>query len=139
MGCALSLDRRQLCECPCGALSGRVKQVHVVDNQHVVAGELLLTLDKRSFTIAADMANASLAATDESVAAAGAAVDTARARLTEAQAAVDDSATNARRLRDLLLRDDVARADVDKAETAVKSSQAASPRRRDSHAEPASN
>ena len=67
-------------------ISGRVKAVNVVDNQHVQAGQVLFTIDPERYQIAVRTAEAQLASAGQSVGASAAALGSAQARLASSQA-----------------------------------------------------
>lgn len=67
-------------------ISGRVKAVNVVDNQHVRAGQVLFTIDDERYQIAVKTAEAQLASAGQSVGASTAALASAQARLATSEA-----------------------------------------------------
>ena len=105
-------------------VGGPVSRVEVSDQQAVRAGDLLLEIDPEPFKIALQQANAQLSQTGSNVAAATAAVETARAQVNQAQAAYDEASKNARRILALVEAGSVSKADGDHAEAQRESAAA---------------
>lgn len=90
-------------------ISGFVRQVNVVDNQPVQAGDLLATLDDRDYRVALETARASLLLSEAKLSSAQALLDQQQATIAQNEAAVSASkaslsyaAQNADRYRKLL-------------------------------------
>jgi membrane fusion protein (multidrug efflux system) len=89
-------------------VSGYVADVPVTDNQHVVAGDVILRIDPRDYQIALDQANgqadvakAAITSADAQIAAGDAAIEEARAQQNSAEAALQyakDEATRQQQL-----------------------------------------
>lgn len=97
-------------------ISGPVNRVEVNDQQTVRAGDLLFEIDPAPFQIALQQAEAQLAQSGSDVAAATAAVATARAQLNQTQAAYDEAVKNARRIQTLVKQNTLSTAEGDHAE-----------------------
>jgi len=97
-------------------IGGPVKRVEVVDQQRVEAGALLFEIDPAPFQIALEHAEAQLAQSGSDLAAATAAVATARAEVNRTQALFDEAVKNGRRVQALVQRGTLSAADGDHAE-----------------------
>ena len=113
-------------------VSGKVVEVAVRDNQIVRTGDLLYQIDQTPFRIAAERAEARLAAAGQAVGASTSAVDAAQAQLAEDTATRTNVRDQAARVFELVrvgvypaAKGDQARAQLDAAEAQVKQSQAA--------------
>ncbi len=106
-------------------VSGRVISVPVSDQQFVHKGQLLFKIDPRSFQLAVNQAQASLALTRQSVASLQAAVQAAQAEIANRQAQLANDRLHAQRMRRLYARHSVSKAQVDDANAQLKSARAA--------------
>ncbi len=108
-------------------ISGAVSKVHLTNNQHVEAGDLLFEIDPATFVIAVEAAQAALDEAVDDVGASGAGVAAAAARVREAEA--EASLTNARREaasgRSLSAAGNLSTSALDAPETALKQAEAA--------------
>jgi len=85
-------------------LSGPLKEVLVRNNQSVKAGQLLVVIDPAPFELAVAQAEAKLQQVKDSVAAADAQVDAAKARVQGAEATWRESERHAQRIHDLVTK-----------------------------------
>ncbi len=113
-------------------ITGYVERRDVVENQHVKAGEPLITIDDGDYRIAVDQAEAQITVQNRSldrikaqIEAANAALGQAAAQKTSAQAAADNAARSADRATQLLKTKVATQAQVDDANTAVEQANAA--------------
>lgn len=112
-------------------VTGYVAKVNVVANQHVKAGETLVTLDNGDYKIAAEQADAqvatqqlTLARYDAQIAAARSSVAQAEAQKTALEAAVRGAEITLNRQRDLASKKAGVRADLDNAQVAYDQAKA---------------
>lgn len=112
-------------------VTGYVAEVNVVANQHVKAGETLVTLDNGDYKIAAEQAEAqiatqqlTLARYDAQIAAARSAVAQAEAQKTALEATVRGAGITLNRQQDLASRKAGIRADLDNAQVAYDQAKA---------------
>lgn len=119
--------------------AGYVKDVLVVDNQRVAAGQVLARIDDRDYRIAVEAARAKIATQDATIArlrrqvvAQRAMVDQASAQILSAEAGLTRASADFSRAQDLAARDfgsrqtlDQARAERDQAQAAVAAAKAA--------------
>ena len=112
-------------------VTGYVAQVNVVANQHVKAGETLVTLDNGDYKIAAEQADAQIATQkltldrfDAQIAAARSAVAQAEAQKTALEATVRGAEITLNRQQDLAAKKAGVRADLDNAEVAFDQAKA---------------
>jgi membrane fusion protein (multidrug efflux system) len=106
------------------AVSGRVAEVAVVENQPVKAGAVLFRLDGRPFDYAVGAARANLDQTLQIVGAGDAAIDGAQASVAQRRAAFVNAQAEAARARNLFKSGDVTKARLDTAQTALAMAQA---------------
>jgi membrane fusion protein, multidrug efflux system len=106
-------------------VTGRVIAVHVTDNQSVVAGDPLVTIDPVPFQLTADQRRAELEEARAQIAADGSAIASAQAALSAAASAADYAHANQARLAALANKQDVAPADLDQANDAMRRADAA--------------
>lgn len=76
-------------------VAGTVKTIHIVDNQAVQKGELLVEIDPRDYELAVERAQADLTAAEAASRAARAGVPVASAAATSGQSSADAGASNA--------------------------------------------
>src|SRR5215469_7263694 len=112
-------------------VSGKVIEVAVLDNQIVRTGDLLYRIDPAPFALAAERAEAKLAAAGQAVGVSTAAVDAAQAKLVEQTAELDNVRDQAARVFELVrlgvypkARGDQAEALLGAAEAQVQQAQA---------------
>jgi len=112
-------------------VTGYVAEVNVAANQHVKAGETLVTLDNGDYKIAAEQADAqiatqklTLARYDAQIAAAKSAVTQAEAQKTALEATVRGAEITLRRQQDLASKKAGVRADLDNAQVAYDQAKA---------------
>lgn len=113
-------------------VSGRIVQLSVRDNQHVMKGDVLFRLDTRPFQATLDKAEANLNAlnheielTQRSVNAQKLAADAASASVERARAALEQSADTLDRMTPLQSKQYISAEQIDQARTAKRSAQAA--------------
>jgi membrane fusion protein, multidrug efflux system len=112
-------------------VTGRIIAVHVADNQSVVAGDALATIDPVPFQLAVDQRRAELEEARAQIAADGSAIASAQAALAGATSAANYAHTNQARLAALAKNQDVARADLDQANNEMRRADAAQDAARD--------
>ncbi len=112
-------------------VSGYIEKVNVVANQHVKAGDPLITLDKEDYRIAADQAqaqidteNLSLQRFDAQIAGAKASLQQAQAQKTALEAAVRGAETTQKRASDLQSKAVGTVASLDSAQVALDQAKA---------------
>ncbi|MGV3552242.1 HlyD family secretion protein [Rhizobium sp.] len=112
-------------------VTGYVAEVNVVANQHVKAGDTLVTLDNGDYRIAADQAEAqietqklTLSRYDAQIVAAKSAVTQAEAQKTALEATLRGAETTLKRQQDLAANKAGIRADLDNAQTAFEQAKA---------------
>nr|WP_306264003.1 HlyD family secretion protein [Pararhizobium sp. IMCC3301] len=105
-------------------VSGEIKQVHVVDDAVVQAGEELFSLDPRPFELAVQQAEANLKSTVQSIDASSASLVAAQAELTQARIALDTTRAQAERTFRLEERGIAARAQGDAARGQIADAEA---------------
>jgi multidrug efflux system membrane fusion protein len=101
-------------------VTGRVVGVHVNDNQAVAKGDLLATIDPAPFQLLVDQRRAEANEAQAQIAADQDTIASARANLVAAAAAAAYARETHTRLATLVTTQDVAQADVDKAEAAMR-------------------
>jgi membrane fusion protein (multidrug efflux system) len=94
-------------------VGGKVAELPVTDHARVARGQLLLAIDPESCEIAVKRAEANVALADQAQAGAQAAVDAARAEVSEREAEHDDALRNNERMQELLKQKSVAQAQAD--------------------------
>jgi multidrug resistance efflux pump len=105
-------------------VAGRVIEVNVADNQVVEGGEVLFRLDRERHEIAAEKAEADLAAAGQSIGSSTAAVAAAEAGLAEAQAQRTNIREQAQRVFTLVKKGVYAKARADQAQASLDSAEA---------------
>jgi membrane fusion protein, multidrug efflux system len=106
-------------------ITGRIVAVHVADNQTVTQGDLLATIDPVPFQLTVDQRRAEVEEARAQIAADGHTVAAAQASLVAATSAADYARTNQARLAALSNAQDVARAELDRANDAMRRADAA--------------
>ncbi len=106
-------------------ISGTVSYVHVVNNQHVDAGQLLFKIDEAPFVIALEAAQASFDEAVDDVGASGAGVAAAAARVREAEATLANARREVTRGRSLNEAGNLSTSVLDSREAAFKQAEAA--------------
>jgi len=105
-------------------VGGRIVEVAVKDNDLVKAGQPLFRIDRDSYEIAVQQAEARLAGVGQSVGASTAAVASAEAKLAEAMAARDNVNEQAWRVLELVKKGTYAKARADQANAQIKAAAA---------------
>jgi membrane fusion protein, multidrug efflux system len=105
-------------------VDGSVKELLVSDHARVQQGQLLLTLDSASFRIAVSRAQANELLAKQTRAAAQAAVEVARDRITEQESEHEDAVHNYERILKLLKHKSVDQSQADSAKYRVQETQA---------------
>lgn len=95
-------------------VSGHVVQVHVTDNQHVRAGDLLFTLDQRSYQLAIDKARLALEQAGAQNEQLDAAITAAEANWLATKVDVGDRSRELRRIRSLAAKRSVSEQQLDR-------------------------
>lgn len=98
-------------------VSGHVMQVHVTDNQHVRAGDLLFTLDQRPYQLLVDRARIALAQAGAQNDQLDAGVAAAEASWLEANVGVADLSRELRRMRSLAAKHSVSEQQLDRSKS----------------------
>jgi len=106
-------------------VSGPVVQVAVVNQQHVMPGQLLFQIDPRPFEIALAQAQANLDLARQNVGEGAAAVVAARAQLAERQAQLANALSNLRRTRGLTSSGFLSQQTVESTQMSAQTAQAA--------------
>jgi len=106
-------------------VTGQVLRVPVQSHQHVDKGQLLLELDPQPFEIAVSRAQAELDLAKQDAAAADATVEAARAAVAHQEAALTNTAAEAKRSLTLVKHGTLPAARGEDAETALKEAQSA--------------
>ena len=96
-------------------VSGKVKEVAVVQDQEVKAGDLLAKLDPVPYELTLQRAEAALAIAGQDVGAATAGVETASAGVVEAKAKLDEYEVQLARLESVAKKGAIPRAEIDSA------------------------
>ena len=105
-------------------VSGYIAEVPVVKNQLIEPGQTLLQIEKKRFELAVEQAEAALALAGQDVGADTAAISTAIANLTSAQAQLEESRSQGNRIFSLEKDGLVARAKGDEARKLIKTAEA---------------
>ncbi len=106
-------------------ITGAVIKTHVINNQHVDAGELLFEIDPAPFEIAVEAAQAAFDEAVDDVGASSAGVAAAAARVREADAALANARREAVRGRSLNEAGNLSASALDAREAALKQAEAA--------------
>jgi membrane fusion protein, multidrug efflux system len=106
-------------------ITGRIIAVHVTDNQNVVQGDLLASIDPVPFQLTVDQRRAELEETRAQVAADQHEITSAEDALAAATSAANYAHENQTRLATLANAQDVSRADLDQANDAMRRADAA--------------
>ncbi|MFO1069344.1 MAG: HlyD family secretion protein [Geminicoccaceae bacterium] len=105
-------------------VEGAVVGLHVIDNQHVATGDLLVTIDPSRYQLAVDLQQKVLAAAEAEIADRQDALKTAQAAVDRAQARLLLAQETSDRTRDLHAKGDLPQAAVDTATSALTSGKA---------------
>lgn len=108
-------------------VSGKVKEVLVVDNQAVEAGDLLLKIDARPYELAVQRAEAQLAIAGQSTGAETASVKAAEARLAQTRATLQQALLERERIERIFQQDPgaVSEANRERAQTDLSEAESA--------------
>jgi multidrug efflux system membrane fusion protein len=106
-------------------ISGRIAEVHVIDNQQVASGDLLATIDKSNFQLAYDLQQKVVAQAQAQVVAQQDAVATAKAQVDRANAALKLAQDNYQRASALSKTGFEAQAQLDQRNEELRVAQAA--------------
>jgi len=106
-------------------ITGRVVAVHVTDNQNVIQGDLLVSIDPVPFQLTVDQRRAEVEETRAQVAADQHLIDSAQDALTAAISAATYAHETQTRLASLNSAQDVSRADLDQANDTMRRADAA--------------
>ena len=106
-------------------IDGRVKRVLIKNHQTIKAGQLLLEIDPRPFSIALNKAKANLANTQQDIESKNSDIKTAEANVAQAQAVLMNTQKNTQRILSLVKQKLAAPAQGDQATSDLSVSQAA--------------